>query len=244
MSESKISGLLTFQLTGKIAHFKKYYSNVSSLTYEVPPRTVITGILASILKMPRDTYYETLSPAQSKIGVQLLSPVRKQITCMNYVRKEGGPTQVRLELLLPREHKLRYQVYFWHKDAALLDQLFGHCKNHELGYGVYLGQRAFRGYVESTEMISQSDIQPVSDFNGNLKSLTYKENISGFSDTAGFDLNSASMPNTMRKIRMGREQESMVDTVFEMSGKGIPGTFHEVIQVRDTAISFFTPFLS
>lgn len=241
---AEISDLLTFQLTGKLAHFKKYYSNVSSLTYEVPPRTVITGILASILKMPRDTYYEAFTPDQSKIGVQLLSPVRKQITCMNYVKKEGGPTQVRLELLLPREDRLRYQMYFWHQDAALLDRIFGHCKNHELGYGVYLGQRAFRGYVESTEMIPQSDIQPVSGFSGNLKSLTYQENITGFSDTAGFDINSASMPNTMRKIQTGREQESMVDTVFEMSGRGIPGTFHEAIQVRDTAISFFTPFPS
>ncbi|MCF7803750.1 MAG: CRISPR-associated protein Cas5 [Candidatus Marinimicrobia bacterium] len=244
MSEPKIPGLLTFQLTGKIAHFKKYYSNISSLTYEVPPRTVITGILASILEMPRDTYYETFSPQQSKIGVQLLSPVRKQVSCMNYVKKEGGPTQVRLELLLPREERLRFRIYCWHENAELFDSLFHRCKNHNLGYGVYLGQRAFRGYVEDAGMIPESDIQFLTDFSGKLDSLTFEENISGLSDTVGFDINSASMPNTMRKIDVGREQDSMVNTVFEMSGKGVPGRFKEAFRVRDKTISFYTPFVS
>jgi len=243
MSE-KISGLLTFQLTGRMAHFKKYYSNISSLTYEVPPRTVITGILASILEMPRDTYYGTFSPRKSKIGVQLVNPIRKQVFCMNYVKKDGGPTQVRLELLLPRDEKLQFRIYCWHEDAGLFENLFHRCKNHELGYGVYLGQRAFRGYVENTEMIPNSDIQILTDFTGSLDSLTFEENIFGLSDTVGFDINSASMPNTMRKIDVGREQDSMVNTMFEMSGKGIPGMFKEAFRVRDKTISFFTPFIS
>lgn len=241
---AEISKLLTFQLTGKLAHFKKYYSNISSLTYEVPPRTVITGILASILEMPRDSYYEIFSPEKSKISVQLLSPIRKQITCMNYVKKEGGVTQVRLELLLPRLDRLRYQLYFWHSDPGLIESLFEHCKNHRLGYGVYLGQRAFRGYTENAEILNATDIYLVSNFSGNLDSLTWQKNVLEFGDVTGLDINSVSMPNTMRKAKVGREQESMISAIYEISGRGIPGNFREAIRVRDKTISFFTSILS
>ena len=49
--------LLVFDISGKFAHFRKYYTNSSSLTYLVPPRTSIYGLIAGILGLERDSYY-------------------------------------------------------------------------------------------------------------------------------------------------------------------------------------------
>ena len=36
--------ILTFRLQGKMAHFRRYYSNSSALTYTIPPRTTVLNI--------------------------------------------------------------------------------------------------------------------------------------------------------------------------------------------------------
>ncbi|KPA09783.1 CRISPR-associated protein Cas5 domain protein, partial [Candidatus Magnetomorum sp. HK-1] len=37
--------ILSFRLNGRFAHFRKFYTNSSSLSYFVPPRTAIIGML-------------------------------------------------------------------------------------------------------------------------------------------------------------------------------------------------------
>lgn len=43
---------LTFCINGKMAHFRKYYSNSSVLSYLLPPVTTVKGILAGLLGSP------------------------------------------------------------------------------------------------------------------------------------------------------------------------------------------------
>ncbi|MCY0850240.1 CRISPR-associated protein Cas5 [Sulfuracidifex metallicus] len=48
---------LSFNLRGAMAHFRKVFTNSTSLSYYFPPRTTLMGIIAATMGMERDSYY-------------------------------------------------------------------------------------------------------------------------------------------------------------------------------------------
>ncbi|MEI7585496.1 CRISPR-associated protein Cas5 [Runella sp.] len=87
--------LISFDWCGKMAHFRKFYSNASALTHTIPPRTTVLGLLASIAEIERDSYYfgtENEAFNSLKIGIQIINPVRKINQKFNYLKivKDGA----------------------------------------------------------------------------------------------------------------------------------------------------------
>lgn len=87
--------LISLDWCGKMAHFRKFYSNASALTHTIPPRTTILGLLASIAEIERDSYYcDTKNEVFNslKIGIQVINPVRKINQKFNYLKvvKDGA----------------------------------------------------------------------------------------------------------------------------------------------------------
>jgi len=87
--------LISFDWCGKMAHFRKFYSNASALTHTIPPRTTVLGLLASIAEIERDSYYfDTKNEVFNnlKIGIQIINPVRKINQKLNYLKivKDGA----------------------------------------------------------------------------------------------------------------------------------------------------------
>ncbi|MEJ6950739.1 CRISPR-associated protein Cas5 [Natronospora cellulosivora (SeqCode)] len=234
-----INKVLIFTIKGKVAHFKKYYSNKSSLTYKIPPRTVLMGMVASILKKPRDSYYDLLSPGQAKFGVKIKNKCYTHFECMNYLKEDGGHTQVRLQLLLPTENTLSYRVFFTHQDESLLDELTANIKENKNGYGLFLGQRQFRAVAEFNDLIDEIDI--VNNYRGKIKTLTYKNNIKELDSNVSSNLIFDNMPASFIKLETGREPERVVNVCFEENGDNICGVFNEIIKIRNEYISFYTP---
>ncbi len=128
-----IEQLLIFDLVGTFAHFRKYDTNSSSLSYTFPPRTVVTGIMAAMLGKKRDSYYDTFSSDKCKLAVSVVSPVRKQIHTVNYLfvkntgdlngSNKNGHTQIPIEIIFPVKDEIRYRVYFYHTDKNLMRDL-------------------------------------------------------------------------------------------------------------------------
>jgi len=163
-----IERLLVFDLVGSMAHFRKYYTNSSSLTYSFPPRTAITGLLAGVLGKPRDSYYDELSTANCCIGVAIKVPVRRIMQTANYVRTKklsevdgsAGPTQIPLEILVPaRGASLRYRIYFAHQDQELMDELIDLVSQSKAYYPPYLGLAMFLGRLEMVAEVGARDLQ-------------------------------------------------------------------------------------
>ena len=154
--------IVVFDLIGKIAHFRKYYTNSSSLTYAFPPRTTITGIIAGILGFERDSYYEKFSIQNTKISVSLKSPVRTLMETVNYVWAEkpsdlnlsaGKHTQIPVEIIVPKEwnDNIRYRIFFTHNDAKLLEEFVKRVKSKKFIYPPYLGISEFIADAEFVE---------------------------------------------------------------------------------------------
>ena len=143
--------VLVFDLTGPQAHFRKYYTNTSALTYGFPPRTVLTGIVAAVLGWEKDTYYEELGRGRYAVAVK--TPVRRLVQTVNYTRTKKEDlgvlgrlgrvpgTQTPLEFLLPQGGSpfLRFRVFFSHPDTGLLVEAAARLEEGRPAFPLYLG---------------------------------------------------------------------------------------------------------
>ena len=55
--------LVSFRLTGRYGHFLRAEGGVSAISYPVPPRTSILGLLGAILGLDKDQPQTVLEPA-------------------------------------------------------------------------------------------------------------------------------------------------------------------------------------
>jgi len=144
-------------LIGPLAHFRKFYTNSSSLSYGFPPRTVLMGVVAAVLGWERDAYYEELGLQRARFAVVVKVPVRRIVQTVNYIRtkeedlnrmkKLGAAkgTQVPLELLVPAGESphLKFRMYFAHQDQELVKEWTARLKARRVHYPLYLGLTEF-----------------------------------------------------------------------------------------------------
>ena len=143
--------ILIFDIKSKFASFRKIDSNSSSMTYRFPPKTTIIGIIAAIMGMDKDSYYEVFR--KSKIAVRIIKPNRTLFQAVNNIKilEKGDlnffknppkeePTIVPTELLIPIEFKesLSYRIYFSDEDY-LLDQIYEKLNHNLTEFPISLG---------------------------------------------------------------------------------------------------------
>lgn len=155
--------VLIFDLTGPMAHFRKYYTNSSSLTYGFPPRTALMGVVAAIVGYERDSYYELLD--RGRFGVAIKVPGRRLVQTVNYVRTKKEDltelrrlgrvrgTQTPVEFLLPEsDHRwLRFRIFFSHPDDGLVEEAAARLRENRTFYPLYLG---LAGCIASGEYVA------------------------------------------------------------------------------------------
>lgn len=67
---------LVCTVSGDWAHFRRIDRTVTKQTYRLPPRTTVAGLLAAIVGVGRDEYYEVFDPEVSAIGVEVVGDLR------------------------------------------------------------------------------------------------------------------------------------------------------------------------
>ncbi len=86
--------VLIFDISSEYGHFRKYNTTTSPLTYSIPTRTAIAGILGAILGMEREIaegifpdgaipVQEFFSKMNSDIAVQIINQVKKENVAVN-----------------------------------------------------------------------------------------------------------------------------------------------------------------
>lgn len=235
------------RLEGKYAHFRKFYTNASSLTYLLPPRTAICGMLASILLISRDSYYDLLSSQNISIAVsittghalnrffQTLNYVSENASCVNDLSQHK---QCRFELLTGVDGgSVAYRIWIGVGDDVFLATLLEKIRYHDLGFGVYLGQRQFI-----------ADLSLIREYNGNefnfLPQSTYidsaiRQDLAEPEMIPGQRLMLEKMPleQTLVTVKKQsyRQNVRIGDVIFETSGARIQGKFQECVQLHDQA---------
>jgi len=178
-----VTRLLVFDLKGPVGHFRKFYTNSSSLTYTFPPRTALSGTIAGILGRDRDSYYEEFSTKNCKIAISIRRPIKKIMQTVNYIRTKDSdgfssfkgvinhfiqrkiltyPTP--LELVIPQNTKdeLIYRVYFFHLDESNMEMLYQKLHENRYVYPPYLGLSEFLAEVHFIAYINGNMIEMIS----------------------------------------------------------------------------------
>ncbi|MBF0121548.1 MAG: type I-B CRISPR-associated protein Cas5 [Desulfobacterales bacterium] len=150
-----IDKILIFDIFGQFAHFRKFYTNASSLSYGIPPRTVIVGIINAIIGNQKDSYYEEFDSDKARIGIALKNRYRKIMQTVNYIKTDkegwnfaGNPQQVQVEILVPYDDELKYRIYFYHTDSEIIKILKAKLENKRCVYNPYLGISEFLADIE------------------------------------------------------------------------------------------------
>lgn len=168
--------VLIFDVRGPMAHFRKYYTNSSSLSYLFPPRTVVTGLIAGLLGLPseiyakgeEEPYYEMFDGGRSLVAVSVRTKVTRMMQTINYLATDDFPktvdkllnkmmggeighTQIPLEILLPEiGNDITYRVYFYHanENEKIYNDLKRRLAEHRFAFPPYMGITEFLASVE------------------------------------------------------------------------------------------------
>ena len=162
MADSLIQSVIRFKISGAMAHFRKFYTNSSSLSYPFPPRTTVAGIIAAILGIERDVYYDLLSMEKARIGLALKSSYRSIMQTINFPttkKGEKGRTQIPTELILPSngEKKLVYEIVFSHCNNELMDEFYKKLDNPV--FPLYLGLTECPAVIEEKKYYKNSGFE-------------------------------------------------------------------------------------
>jgi len=144
MEENKI---LIFDVWGDYAHFRRFYTTTSPLTFPIPPRTALCGLIGAILGLEKENnqYLKYFSTSQAFIGLKLSEPVKKVRIAENLIntkgnyftliKKSGPRTQISFEFI----KNPKYKIYFYHRDEGIYRQMEKNLKYHKSIYTPCLG---------------------------------------------------------------------------------------------------------
>lgn len=159
-----------FRISGKYAHFRRPYTNVSSLSYPFPPRPTIAGLLGAILGVQKDEVADTFNEKNLKVAVAVEKQV-KTVTHVTNFRQDGvggidysikkprkgwqpkelknlppynEATQIPMELL----RNPSFLIYVHLDDNSMFSELGSRLKTHRFVYTPCLGLSEFLASVE------------------------------------------------------------------------------------------------
>lgn len=94
-AEQGVREAVVFDVSADAAHFRVPHAAPSYETYGIPPRTTVAGMVAGMLGLGRDSYYDTFDRANSRIAVSVEAPIRRQMLGMDYVNTEGSTSKTK-----------------------------------------------------------------------------------------------------------------------------------------------------
>ncbi|WP_136591449.1 type I-B CRISPR-associated protein Cas5b [Salinigranum halophilum] len=142
---------LVFDVRGDFAHFRKPETTSPAQTFGIPPRTTIAGMVAAVLGLNRDSYYDAFSRDASRVAVQLLAPIRRHSLGINILTTEGSPSKTKGAhpgrfVTGPRQQNVFetlcdpvYRLYVSLDDSALMKQLESTLSAGKSHYALSLG---------------------------------------------------------------------------------------------------------
>ncbi len=214
--------ILKFKIWGDYAHFKKYYTTTSPLTFEIPPPPTIIGMISAIIGLEKNVYLSYFQkPEDYKIAISILNPIQKVRWSQNLIDTKHSfwniknRTQIRIEFL----KNPAYSIFFYHKDKDIYQTLKQNLSNHKSCYSLSLGlselladfkfqEEVLINNVKAIDWINLNTVLPVSKIFGN-ESVDF-----GISK----EIFKVNYPIFMQPDRIVKKRE---DLLFERNGKNI-----------------------
>lgn len=124
-NSSRPSRCLSFTIRGPWGHFRRIEGNIVKQTYRIIPRTTVAGLLAAVLGIKRDGYYDLFAPDSSAVAIEPVQEIRTINMPMNTLSTAAGNLQSlngrgKISIKLPDPTTLRQQ----HNYEVLVDPAY------------------------------------------------------------------------------------------------------------------------
>ncbi|GAB6878620.1 hypothetical protein JCM17823_08940 [Halorubrum gandharaense] len=165
---------LSFELRGQWGHFRRVEGNIVKQTYRIPPRTTVAGIVAAILGLDRDSYYDTFAPDRSAVAIEPLTELRTMNMPQNTLstakeHMKTVPTRGHARVSMPDPTELRqqhnyevlvdpaYRVDLQLSDGSLFDELRSRLESGTSHYPPSLG---LSEHLAEVEYLGTHQVEP------------------------------------------------------------------------------------
>ena len=253
--------ILSFDIEGKFAHFRKYFANNTAFTFGIPPRTTIMGIIAAAIGLEKDSYYEDLKSDKIRIGVFNISPVKKSFHRLNFLSIKGDSDfrgrlkhiQTPFEVVSginPKIDMVRYRVYLSPTEKGnviynKIKEIFMYKKFH---FNPTLGTANFLAQIKNVKIYSQVDYKKITNEIIELYSSAISNNVEEIffdkSNEYRYNLIEEELMPADFKANYDREVLKMNRVLFTTGGIPLKVKLTgDVYLIKDNDKEFFIQFL-
>jgi len=237
--------ILAFDIYGDYAHFRKYYTTTSPLTFSFPPPPTIAGILGAIYGVPKNKNLKIFGYDNCQIALQILNSVKKVRMGINLINTKDNKyflllkaknheprTQIRTEFVKSPS----YRVFVKHRDEKFFNELAKFIQMHKSFYTVSLGLSEL---LANFNFVGLYDCKEIKNFEGYINTVIPFSKLTGRGiiiepDKRYFKEKIPIKMNTDRVV------EIYGDVVYESDGKPIMASIDSVYHLENgETITFF-----
>ena len=230
--------VLSFDIEGKFAHFRKYFANNTAFTFAIPPRTTIMGIIAAAMGLKKESYYKEFNSDNLKLGVAILSPVKKTFHRLNFLmikndsdfRGKQQHIQTPFEVVSGIDHRndmVKYRIFVAPSKTG--NEVFEKIKNVFLHskfiYNPTLGTANFTASISNVIIWNNVNVIHMQDEKVVLNSTGISDNISEISfeknDDFRFNMIEEELLPADFKSNKDREVVKMNRVLFTTGGQSL-----------------------
>ncbi|KXS40413.1 MAG: CRISPR-associated protein Cas5 [Candidatus Frackibacter sp. T328-2] len=231
-----MNNVLVFDIWADYAHFKKYYTTTSPLTFAIPPKTTLYGLIGAILGLDKEGYLDYFQMGECQIGVEIKNPIKKTRINLNLIDTKKAKlmsridtrTQIKTEYL----KDVKYRIYFQHRNEEIYNKLKKYLLEHKSVYSISLG---LSENLANFEFIGEYEVDKI-DNNENWVDLKTVVRIDDNYLTKGdIDFNQGDKEYYFDKVALEMKSDREVidygQIVFEGNGKTIkakPKEYYEL----------------
>ncbi len=225
--------VIVFDIWGQYAHFKKIYVTTSALSYGVPFKTSVYGIVGAILGLDKtgNKYLENFSEEVSKVAIQIINPIKIQRLNINLSIEPGPIKGNRKPTMMEYVTNPHYRIYFWHKNQDLTNDLLYHLQNKTSVYTPVLG---LAHCLANFKFLGFQELKPFDKSNPEkIDSVIPKSHISEIDSDYWEESEIYIQEQDMYPLEMNtkREVTKRDSILFDINGKPIKASVNEGFQV-------------
>jgi len=199
--------------------FKKYFTNLSPLSFPIPPPTAIRGMLGAIMGIGRQEAPEYF--ADTRIALGLASPVRKVTVPINLI-KTTSPTHfsrfvARKPTTVEFVRKARYRLYLHLPDSDKHQGLFEKLSRHHSVYTLSFGNsESLANYT----FCGEETVRATESGHTELNTIVPSQLVRELKNIENMELFTVTLPLVMNNQRV---VERYSEFIYERKGKPLYG---------------------
>lgn len=216
-----LDNVLIFDVWGKQAHFKKIYLTTSALSYGVPFKTSVYGLVGAILGLDNhnNEYLNSFNENTCKVAIEVRRPIKYQRINTNFSPNPGAIKNSRKPTMMEFVTNPYYRIYFWNKNPELMDKLSFALINK---YSVYTPVLGLAHCLANFKYIDKAKIESKKG-NALVHSVIPKSQLDSFDQDYWLDQEIHIQEQDMYPLEMNNQREVIKrdSILYDVNGKAL-----------------------